>query len=159
MSAPLDRRRFLKATAAAGAAATALGAAAPAHADTEAAAGSSGRPGSDFGFDLDPAVRPPLAWFAGRGVGDQAGPRDLPQDRAADRIVRAIGRPRIPRRDFLVTDFGAVGDGVTDDSDHVGTVTLEHFTVTDQTAANVLEFVDDFALADVTINGSPVTSG
>ncbi|NUP45967.1 MAG: glycoside hydrolase family 28 protein [Catenulispora sp.] len=37
-------------------------------------------------------------------------------DRAADRIVHAIRRPRIPRRDFPITRFGAVGDGVTDDT-------------------------------------------
>jgi polygalacturonase len=110
MSSPLDRRKFLKATAATGAAAAVpmvplspRGQAPSAHA-------------ADPSFDLDPAVRPPLAWFAGRGVGDQAGPRDLPQDRAAERIVDRIRRPRIPRRDFRVTDFGAVGDGVTDDS-------------------------------------------
>jgi hypothetical protein len=68
-------------------------------------------------FDhLDPAVRPPAAWFAGRGCGDQPGPRNLPQDRSADRILRETRRPRIPRRDFDVTEFGGVGDGVTDNT-------------------------------------------
>ena len=113
MSSTLDRRNFLRATAATaalGAAVPLLGAA-PAQAD-------GARPGpAPFPSDeLDPAVRPPAAWFAGRGAGDQAGPRDLPQDRAADRIVGAIRRPRIPRRELRVTDFGAVGDGVSDDS-------------------------------------------
>jgi polygalacturonase len=37
-------------------------------------------------------------------------------DQAADRIVRSIKRPRIPQRDFLVTAFGAVGDGVSDNT-------------------------------------------
>ena len=43
--------------------------------------------------------------------------------------------------------------------DHVGTVRLEEFTLADQTAANTLEFIDDLVLVDVTIDGSPVTSG
>ncbi|MEL7977776.1 glycoside hydrolase family 28 protein [Isoptericola sp. F-RaC21] len=32
----------------------------------------------------------------------------------ADRVVRSVRRPRIPARSVAVTDFGAVGDGVTD---------------------------------------------
>jgi polygalacturonase len=67
-------------------------------------------------YDLDPAFRPPASWFATRGCGNQAGPRDLPQDFAADRILCQTARPRIPRRTFLVTDFGAVGDGTTDNT-------------------------------------------
>jgi polygalacturonase len=109
MSSTLDRRKFLKATAATGAAAVPLIAAAPASA--AAVPGTGTAPG-----DLDPACRPPQSWFDGRGVGDQPGGRDLPQDRAADQIICRIERPRIPRRDYPVTDFGAVGDGVTDDS-------------------------------------------
>ena len=35
-------------------------------------------------------------------------------DRAADRIVASVRRPRFPRRFFPVTRFGAVGDGTTD---------------------------------------------
>ncbi|HTJ67399.1 MAG TPA: glycoside hydrolase family 28 protein [Actinospica sp.] len=66
--------------------------------------------------DLDPARRPPASWFAGRGCGNQAGPRNLPQDAAADRILCETRRPRIPRRTFLATDYGAVGDGVTDNT-------------------------------------------
>ena len=37
-------------------------------------------------------------------------------DRAADRIIDRVKRPRIPRRDFPITRFGAVDDGVTDNS-------------------------------------------
>ncbi|WP_051451803.1 glycoside hydrolase family 28 protein [Actinospica robiniae] len=116
MSSTLDRRKFLKATAATGtAAAVSQLAAAPASAAASTPSADA-ESGASHGRDLDPAVRPPQSWFAGRGVGDQAGPRNLPQDRAADRIVCEIRRPRIPRRDYKVTDFGAVGDGVTDDS-------------------------------------------
>jgi hypothetical protein len=43
--------------------------------------------------------------------------------------------------------------------DHVGTMRLEEFALTDQTATNTLEFIDDLVLVDVTIDGSPVTSG
>jgi len=43
--------------------------------------------------------------------------------------------------------------------DHVGTVRLEDFTLTDQTGGNTLELVDDFELVDVTIDGTPVTNG
>ena len=35
-------------------------------------------------------------------------------DRAADRIVASVRRPRFPDREFPVTRFGAVGDGTTD---------------------------------------------
>jgi polygalacturonase len=35
-------------------------------------------------------------------------------DRAADRIVDSVRRPRFPRRFFPVTSFGAAGDGTTD---------------------------------------------
>jgi len=40
-------------------------------------------------------------------------PRRTPADFAADRIVASVRRPRFPRRYFRVTDFGAVGDGIT----------------------------------------------
>ncbi|WP_194910871.1 glycoside hydrolase family 28 protein [Catenulispora rubra] len=33
---------------------------------------------------------------------------DKAADRAADRIVRSIQRPRIPRRDFVITDYGSI---------------------------------------------------
>jgi polygalacturonase len=39
-----------------------------------------------------------------------------PLDAAADRIVACIRAPRIPRRRFPVSDFGAVADGVTDNT-------------------------------------------
>jgi len=42
--------------------------------------------------------------------------RRSPEDEAADAIARRIRRPRIPRRDFRITDFGAVGDGTSDDT-------------------------------------------
>lgn len=47
-----------------------------------------------------------------------APPRDADKaaDKAADRIVSSIRRPGIPRRDFLVTDYGAVADGTTDNT-------------------------------------------
>lgn len=106
MSPTFDRRTLLVAAAASGAAVTV-----PLLPGTASADASPAR------FDdLDPAERPPAAWFAGRGCADQAGPRDLPQDRAADRIYCQTRRPRIPRRDFSATDFGAVGDGVTDNT-------------------------------------------
>lgn len=109
MSPTFDRRKFLITSAAAGAAATAL--------VPGVASAATAQPGCAQRWDdLDPAVRPPAAWFAGRGCANQPGPRDLPQDRAADEILRRTRRPRIPRRDFVVTDFGAVGDGVTDDT-------------------------------------------
>jgi len=38
-------------------------------------------------------------------------------------------------------------------------VRLEDFTLTDQTAANAFEYIDDLVLVDVTIDGSAVTSG
>lgn len=41
---------------------------------------------------------------------------DADADCAADRIVHGIRRPRIPRRDFPITGFGAVGDGATDNT-------------------------------------------
>lgn len=55
---------------------------------------------------------------AASAVGSSAGPSDVgvartPADIAADRIVASVRRPRFPQRHFLVTDFGAVGDGVT----------------------------------------------
>lgn len=56
----------------------------------------------------------------------------------------------------------SVRGGYIEDSnteDHVGTVRLEEFTLADQTAANTLEFIDDLVLVDLTIDGSPVTSG
>jgi polygalacturonase len=105
MPSTFDRRKFLLAAAATGAAA-----AVPLLPGTATAADTA-----RFD-DLDPAVRPPAAWFTGRGCANQAGPRNLPQDLAADRIVCQTRRPRIPRHDFLVTDFGAVGDGVTDNT-------------------------------------------
>ena len=37
-----------------------------------------------------------------------------PADRAADRIVASVRRPRFPRRFFPITQFGAAGDGTTD---------------------------------------------
>lgn len=43
--------------------------------------------------------------------------------------------------------------------DHVGTVRIEEFTLADQDGPNTLEFIDHFALLDVTIGGVPVTSG
>jgi hypothetical protein len=103
MSPTFDRRTLLVAAAGSGAAAT-----------VPLLPGSASAAEVGRGFDLDPAIRPPAAWFAGRGCGNQSGPRNLPQDRAADRVLCDTARPRIPRRDFLVTDFGAVGDGVTD---------------------------------------------
>ena len=109
MSQALDRRKFLLASAVTGAAATV-----PLLPGVASAATSPA--GSAHYEDLNPAVRPPAAWFAGRGCADQPGPRGLPQDCAADRIVQATQRPRIPRRDFVATDFGAVGDGVTDNT-------------------------------------------
>ncbi|MEY9849404.1 polygalacturonase [Streptacidiphilus sp. BW17] len=48
-----------------------------------------------------------------RDLGRQA---DRDADRAADRIVDGIRRPRIPRRNFPITDFGAVADGTTDNT-------------------------------------------
>lgn len=45
-------------------------------------------------------------------TGSLFGPAVAPA--AADRIVRATRRPRIPGRQVLVTAFGAVGDGTTD---------------------------------------------
>ena len=42
-----------------------------------------------------------------------AGPRSA-VDRAADRIVASVRRPRFPGRVFPVTRYGGVGDGVTD---------------------------------------------
>src|SRR5690242_3780184 len=45
-----------------------------------------------------------------------AAPAANAADQAADRIVRSIKRPRIPQRDFVVTGFGAVADGVTDNT-------------------------------------------
>ena len=113
MSPTFDRRTFLLTAAATGAAATVplLPSAASAATPPSTAAASL-----DSFDSLDPAARPAAAWFAGRGCGNQAGPRDLPQDFAADRILRSTRRPRIPRRDFRVTDFGGVGDGVTDNT-------------------------------------------
>ena len=43
----------------------------------------------------------------------QAGPRSA-MDRAADRIVASVRRPRFPARVFPVTRFGGAGDGTTD---------------------------------------------
>ncbi|GGJ59318.1 glycoside hydrolase family 28 protein [Streptomyces brasiliensis] len=39
---------------------------------------------------------------------------DRAADVAADRIIAAIHRPRIPQREIRITDFGAVPDGTTD---------------------------------------------
>ncbi|MFF1399975.1 glycoside hydrolase family 28 protein [Streptomyces sp. NPDC058287] len=41
---------------------------------------------------------------------------DQAADVAANKIVASIRRPRIPRRDFPVTAFGAVADGTTDNT-------------------------------------------
>lgn len=41
---------------------------------------------------------------------------DRSADVAADRVIAGICRPRIPQRDFPVTRFGAVADGVTDNT-------------------------------------------
>jgi polygalacturonase len=43
----------------------------------------------------------------------RSGPRSA-VDRAADRIVASVRRPRFPRQFFPITRFGAVGDGTTD---------------------------------------------
>ncbi|GAA1957609.1 glycoside hydrolase family 28 protein [Catenulispora subtropica] len=52
---------------------------------------------------------------ASASAGDSSSP-DHEADRAADRIIDRVKLPRIPRRDFPITRFGAVGDGVTDNS-------------------------------------------
>jgi len=49
-----------------------------------------------------------------RAQGQQSA--DRAADKAADRIIAGIRRPRIPQRDFPVTDFGAVADGTTDNT-------------------------------------------
>lgn len=41
-------------------------------------------------------------------------------DAAADRIVAGVRAPRIPARDFLITAFGAVPDGMTDNTAALG---------------------------------------
>ncbi|MBS2963490.1 glycoside hydrolase family 28 protein [Actinocrinis puniceicyclus] len=87
MSTPFDRRAFLRATAAV----SALAAVPLTGAAARAATGPSCPP--------TPAPDPD---------------RDL--DRAADAIVRSIRRPRIPRRDFPVTRFGAVADAAADNT-------------------------------------------
>src|SRR5262245_55080803 len=53
---------------------------------------------------LGPTARPAPAAAAAGGPGWAA----------ADRIVRASGRPRSPDRQVRVTAFGALGDGTTD---------------------------------------------
>ena len=108
MSATFDRRTFLRTAAAAGAAASVPLLPGAASAATGATASA------DSADDLDPAARPSAAWFAGRGCGNRPGPRGLPQDAAADRILRCTQRPRIPRRDFRVTDIAVTGDGTLD---------------------------------------------
>jgi polygalacturonase len=60
---------------------------------------------------------------------------------------------------WTVGQATAAWDVVGYTEDHVGTVRLEDFTVADQTGTDTLEFVDDFVLVDVTVNGSPVTTG
>ena len=108
MSSAFDRRAFLRTSAvASGALAAAPLLGGVAHADTGAGVASAD--------GLDPAVRPDAAFFAGRGCGVQPGPR-IPEDDEADEIIRRIRRPRIPRRDFRITDFGAVADGKADSS-------------------------------------------
>jgi polygalacturonase len=88
MNSDLGRRAFLRACGAAGAGTLA----APLWATGQAAA-AAGRPGGPLGSG-------------------PAGMRAM--DRAADRIAASVRRPRFPAREFPVTRFGAVGDGVTD---------------------------------------------
>jgi polygalacturonase len=59
-----------------------------------------------------PLLAGPASAAAGRAAGP-AGPRSA-ADRAADRIVASVRRPRFPGRVFPVTRYGAAGDGTTD---------------------------------------------
>jgi polygalacturonase len=90
MSHRIDRRTLLRLSAVAGAGAMAT---------PLLSASASAAP-------LAPAARAARPGGAGDGLGAL--------DRAADRIVRAVRRPRFPGRFFPVTAFGAVGDGTTD---------------------------------------------
>jgi polygalacturonase len=56
---------------------------------------------------------PMLTGPATAATNARPGPRSA-ADRAADRIVASVRRPRFPDRHFPVTDFGAVGDGTAD---------------------------------------------
>ena len=60
---------------------------------------------------------------------------------------------------WTVGQATAAWDVIGYTEDHIGTVRLEDFTLADQTGPNTLEFVDDFELVDVTVDGSPVTAG
>jgi len=91
MSTPFDRRAFLRASTAAAALAAVPLTGAVAHAATTPS--SPNAAGPDCGQHPDRAL-----------------------DEAADAIIRRIRRPRIPRRDFPVTRFGAVADGATDNT-------------------------------------------
>ncbi|WP_225850714.1 glycoside hydrolase family 28 protein [Streptomyces sp. HPF1205] len=61
--------------------------------------------GSALAAGVPPTAGPPVALAPDRLA-----------DRAADRIVASIRRPRIPRRDVPITRFGAVADGATDNT-------------------------------------------
>jgi polygalacturonase len=54
------------------------------------------------------------AALAGTAIAGTA--RAVPLDAVADHIAARVRRPRIPRRKFSVADFGAVADGVTDNT-------------------------------------------
>jgi polygalacturonase len=58
----------------------------------------------------------PLAGAPTAAAAMAASHRRSPEDEAADDIVGRIRLPRIPDRELRITDFGAVGDGVTDDT-------------------------------------------
>jgi len=56
----------------------------------------------------------PASAATGARTGQHGTGQHSPADRAADRIVASVRRPRFPRRLFPITQFGAVGDGTTD---------------------------------------------
>lgn len=93
MTEPTSRRAFLRATTAVGGAIALTGPLGPFGGTAHAASAGSPNPDCRPGADADRAA-----------------------DRAADRIVRSIEKPRIPRRDFPITDHGAVAGGVTDNT-------------------------------------------
>jgi polygalacturonase len=61
-----------------------------------------------------PALASPAGAAGAAGAGGAGGRPRTAADRAADRIVASVRRPRFPSRYFPVTDFGARGDGTFD---------------------------------------------
>src|SRR5437868_5235176 len=95
-----SRRQVLRAAAALGGAAAAtpaLGGLARAVTGSGTAAGNAARTRSGIPPDTIP-------------------PDTVSPDMRANRIVAAVRAPRIPRRRFPVTRYGAVADGVTDNT-------------------------------------------